>query len=34
MQTEAKMMTMQYANCVVKIDKLQTVKLTLYKYKS
>jgi len=25
---------MQYTNCVVKADKMQTVKLTLYKYKS
>jgi len=28
------MMTMQYTNCVVKAHKVQTVKLTLYKYKS
>jgi len=29
-----KVMTMQYTNCVVKAHKVQTVKLTLYKYKS
>jgi len=28
------MMMMQYTNCVVKAHKVQTVKLTLYKYKS
>jgi len=28
------MMMMQYTNCLVKADKVQTVKLTLYKYKS
>ena len=28
------MMMMQYINCVVKADKVQTLKLTLYKYKS
>jgi len=27
------MMMMQYTNCVVKGHKLQTIKLTLYKYK-
>jgi len=26
------MMMMQYTNCVVKAHKVQTVKLTLYKY--
>jgi len=33
-QTEAKVMMMQYRNCVVKAHKVQTVKLTPYKYKS
>jgi len=28
------MMMMQYTNCVVKAHKVQTVKLTLYKYKA
>jgi len=28
------MMMMQWINCVVKAHKMQTVKLTLYKYKS
>jgi len=28
------MLMMQYMNCVVKAHKVQTVKLTLYKYKS
>jgi len=28
------MMMMQYTDCVVKAHKVQTVKLTLYKYKS
>jgi len=28
------MMMMQYLNCVVEVHKVQTVKLTLYKYKS
>jgi len=34
-QTEAKVMMtmMQHTNCVVKTDKVQTVKLTLYRYK-
>jgi len=27
------MMKMQYTSCVVKAHKVQTVKLTLYKYK-
>jgi len=31
---ETVMMMMQYTNCVVKAHKVQTVKLTLYKYKS
>jgi len=35
-QTKAQVMMMmtQYTNCVVKAHKVQTVKLTLYKYKS
>jgi len=33
-RTEAKMITMQYTNCVVNCDKVQTVKLTLYRHKS
>jgi len=28
------MMMMQYTNCAVKAHKVQTVKLTLHKYKS
>jgi len=28
------MMMMQYTNCVVKAHKVQTAKVTLYKYKS
>jgi len=27
-------MTTQYTNCVVKAHKMQTIKLTLYKYKT
>jgi len=33
-QNQKVMMMMQYTDCVVKAHKVQTVKLTLYKYKS
>jgi len=32
LHTEAKVMMMQYVICVFKNDKMQTVKLKLYKY--
>jgi len=34
LQTKAKVMMMQYTNCVVKAHKVHTVKLTLYKFRS
>jgi len=34
LQTNAKVLMMQYTNCVVKAHKVPTVKLTSYRYES